>query len=146
MSDILILVLAAFDRYNQLSEDDIIALSGCTERSLGMLVADGILIRDTERNPRTFYRLTFFGTLAAADAKRRMIMENRSNDTEAMISAKGTARRGLPIPPTQETTGKHLINGGLSRAERMRRQTLAEDIARLHPDLALPKTRRGWKR
>lgn len=149
-----ILILASFDRYNRLSEDDIIAVSGCTEQSLETLVRSGILIRDTgqQQGPRIFYRLTFFGTLAAADAKRRKIREDRRLDSGAMFFAKGTARTGFPTPTSGqpssslETKWKHSDGSGPSHAERMRRKTLAEDIARLHPDLALPKTRRGWKR
>lgn len=153
MPEIDILILASFDRYNRLSEDDIIAVSGCTEQSLETLVGSGVLVRDIEQqDPRIFYRLTFFGTLAAADAKRRKIREDRQLDTGAMFSAKGIARTGLPIPTNErapsglETKGKRFGDNGPSHSERMRRKALAENITNLHPNLALPKTRRGWKR
>jgi hypothetical protein len=78
------------------------------EKALRRLATEGVLIKDMDRAPIAFYRLTFFGTLAVAAAKREKIRKDRSSDRSAMLTAKGTARAAFLDDPGH---GKHLPKG-----------------------------------
>jgi hypothetical protein len=101
MSDIDIYILLAFDLHiclskGQLSENmtkgDRFVDSDELEEALHRLVAEKILIKDTDRTPTLFYRLTFFGIVVVAAAKREEIRRSRLHEKNAMCTAKGTAR------------------------------------------------------
>lgn len=104
MPDIDIRILLAFDRHNCLSEGqlsentserDRFVDSDELEKALCQLVTTRVLVKDMDRAPTPFYRLTFSGIIAAAAAKREEIRRSRPLDKATMLKAKGTTKTAL---------------------------------------------------
>ena len=112
--------------------DDQMVFKGTLER----LITNGILVKDTER-PIPFYRLTFLGTLAAAEAKRETIRRSRSRNEATAYAAQGTAKSGLPAPSGRNDPLAR------SREEKRRRAEFASDIAKLHPNITFLDAEQG---
>lgn len=102
--NILTRILLAFDQHSCLSRDqlsenmskgDRFVDSDELEKALHQLVVARVLVKDMDRAPRSFYRLTFSGIIAAAAAKREEIRGNRPIDKATILKAKGTARTAL---------------------------------------------------
>jgi len=137
MTDIEIGILLAFWRHICLSEDQIsesaLKNSGSDDqrvfkKTLEHLATNGILVKDTER-PIPFYRLTFLGTLAVAEAKRESIRRSRSRNEVIEHVARDTTKSGLPAPSVRSDPLAR------SREEKRRRAEFASDIAKLHPHI-----------